>query len=136
MNAFFAVRIIRYIAKYYMIQAYTCVTVCHSVKCNIYMCHSVKCNIRTVLLFFSRQYGVCYKNRMCKFIKPGTFLTPLEAQSEMAGQFIFNLSISNNYKEMYILFEVYWKRKLCLINESIHNTIFNLISVDCNDKVE
>lgn len=96
-----------------MIQAYTCVTVCHSVKCNI----------RTVLLFFSRQYGVSYKNRMCKFIKPGTFLTPLEAQSEMAGQFIFNLSISNNYKEMYILFEVYWKRKLCLINESIHNTI-------------
>lgn len=59
---FFAVRSIRYIAKYDIVY--------DSCTSYVYMCHIGKCNLRIILFFFSRQCVVCYKNRMCKFIIP------------------------------------------------------------------
>lgn len=51
---FFAVRSIRYIAKYDIVY--------DSSTSYVYMCHIGKCNLRIILFIFSRQCVVCYKN--------------------------------------------------------------------------
>lgn len=80
---FFAVRSIRYIAKYDIVY--------DSSTSYVYMCQIGKCNLRIILFFFPVTKTECV-NSLTRHIHNPNWGTVRD------GQFIFNLSISNNYK--------------------------------------